>query len=226
MESVTPPSDPMEAADLVLLHLIEKSSFFGEGIPFTHNTEYPLFALQNGPELKNVLNFMKDFGWIRIDGSSRYAVLPAGYTRRRELKDSQVVSTRGFVAMSFAPLLRPAYDDGIKPAIVASGFEPIRVDDLAHNDRIDERIIVELKRSAFVVADVSDPRTGVFFEAGFGLGLGLPVIWTCNAESFGQLPNHFDTRQFNHIRWESPAELCDALKLRIRRTVAGARLED
>ena len=57
------------------------------------------------------------------------------------------------------------------------------------------------------------PRGGVYFEAGFAYGLSIPVIWTCHKDLIEQV--HFDTRQFNHILWETPEDLCDALKKRI-----------
>jgi hypothetical protein len=42
--------------------------------------------------------------------------------------------------------------------------------------------MAEIRRSRFVVADYTGQRNGVYFEAGFGLGLGLVVIPTCRAD--------------------------------------------
>jgi hypothetical protein len=49
------------------------------------------------------------------------------------------------------------------------------------------------------------PRGGVYFEAGFAQGLGIPVIWTCRSDQISHV--HFDTRQFNHILWTTPEDL-------------------
>jgi len=46
------------------------------------------------------------------------------------------------------------------------------------------------------------------------LGLGRSVIWTCHADDFDHL--HFDTRQYNHIKWETPGSLRHQLADRIR----------
>jgi nucleoside 2-deoxyribosyltransferase len=76
-------------------------------------------------------------------------------------------------------------------------------------DDIDARIVAKLKQCRFVVADVTGARTGVYFEAGFALGFGRPVIWTCRRDDAKDM--HFDTRQYNHILWRTPEELSEEL---------------
>ena len=56
-------------------------------------------------------------------------------------------------------------------------------------------------------------RGGVYFEAGFALGLGLQVIWVCRQDQVELM--HFDTRQYNHIAWSDPDDLYKRLKNRI-----------
>ena len=86
-----------------------------------------------------------------------------------------------------------------------------------HNDKICDAIVAEIRKSRFVVADFTGHRGGVYFEAGFALGLGIPVIWTCKKE---ELPKtHFDTRQYNHIDWENEGDLFIRLKNRIEATI-------
>ena len=58
---------------------------------------------------------------------------------------------------------------------------------------------------------------GDYFEAGFTLGLDLPVIWTCRKNDMGGL--HFAIRQFNTIDWEEPTELAWRLRRRIEATL-------
>jgi hypothetical protein len=45
------------------------------------------------------------------------------------------------------------------------------------------------------------------------MGLPIPIIWTCSKDSITDL--HFDTRQYNHIVWDTPQNLRDLLKARI-----------
>ncbi len=122
-----------------------------------------------------------------------------------------------FVAMYFDESLTPAYDQGIAAALADTGYSPLRVDREQHNDKIDDKIIAELRRSGLVVADFTGHRGGVYFECGYAMGRGTPVIWCCRKSDIGQA--HFDTRQYNHIVWNEPADLREALVDRIRATV-------
>jgi hypothetical protein len=84
-------------------------------------------------------------------------------------------------------------------------------------NKIDDEIVAEIRRSRFIVADftseIDKPRGGVYFEARFAFGLNKPVIWTCREDLISSV--HFDTRQFNHITWNSPEDLHTKLKNRI-----------
>ena len=89
--------------------------------------------------------------------------------------------------------------------------KPVRIDQQEHNNKIDDEIIAEIRRSRFVVADFTQgekgARGGVYYEAGFAQGLGIEVIFTCRKDVLDNNDIHFDTRQYNHIGWETPEEL-------------------
>ena len=115
--------------------------------------------------------------------------------------------------------MNPAWNDGFSPALDAVGFRPVRVDQLKFNDKIDDRIISEIRKSGLLVADFTGNRGGVYFEAGFALGLGIPVVWTCRKTHIEYV--HFDTRQYNHIVWEDPESLRQQLIDRVAATIPG-----
>jgi hypothetical protein len=130
----------------------------------------------------------------------------------------------GFVAMWFAPEMTAIWEAAFYPAIRDAGYEPLRIDKREHNNKIDDEIIASIRGARFVVADFTGGRGGVYFEAGFAAGLGKPVIWTARADWIAQL--HFDTRQFNHIRWsdDDPDSFRAALQHRVEATIGrGAR---
>ena len=79
-------------------------------------------------------------------------------------------------------------------------MDPVRIDLLQHNEKICDKILAEIRSCQFIIADFTLQRAGVYFEAGFAMGLGRPVIWTCMEDDFEN--THFDTRQYNHIVWE------------------------
>lgn len=68
-----------------------------------------------------------------------------------------------------------------------------------------------------LIADFTKQRGGVYFEAGFAMGLGIPVIWSCRSDDINNL--HFDTRQYNHIVWNDYSDLRTKLVNRIKATV-------
>ena len=97
------------------------------------------------------------------------------------------------------------YEKGIEPTILETRFKPFLINRKPDVDKIDDEIISEIRRSRFVIADFTpdddgQPRGGVYFEAGFARGLGLPVISTCRKDALKDI--HFDTRQYYHIEWE------------------------
>ena len=73
--------------------------------------------------------------------------------------------------------------------------------------------MTEIKNSRFVVADVTDQRPGVYFEAGYAMGLGLPVIWSVREDDLQKV--HFDTRQYNHIVWRAAVDFVQQLYNRV-----------
>jgi nucleoside 2-deoxyribosyltransferase len=141
-----------------------------------------------------------------------------GWRRVDELRETTPNSRQAFVAMWFAKEMDDAWLSGFKPGVEAHGYySAVRVDSIEHNQKIDDRIIGEIRRSGLVIADFTGNRGGVYFEAGYAQGLGLPVIWTCRADYVDRL--HFDTRQYNHIVWNTPTELQEKLRQRIAATV-------
>ena len=130
---------------------------------------------------------------------------------------ASVDSAQAFIAMWFNDSTDNVYEDGIKAGVKDAGFNPRRIDRKDHINKIEDEIIAEIRRSRFLVADFTHgedgARGGVYYEAGFAHGLGLPVIFTCHQDSLETL--HFDTSHYNHIVWTEPEELRQKLKNRI-----------
>ncbi len=178
-------------------------------------------ALADFQELRWMLySLLLPQGLLKKGAADAYLeISPAGWQEIARLQEIRTSSRLGFVAMSFQPQFLPLYEHGLAPGIAAAGYEALRVDRHEHNNRIDDEIIALIKRSRFLVADFSVNRGGIYFEAGYALGLGLPVIWTVRAEDLKDV--HFDTRQFNHIAWRQDdlPGLAKALQLRVEATI-------
>jgi hypothetical protein len=211
-----------------MLRLLEKRTTSpGEQLRLNPELEYPAVHAVNAGEFTFYLQALQK------DGSLRYENTPeAGQTNLttfvtitldgwQRLARSGSGSRTAFVAMHFDANLNSAFSEGIEPAIREAGYEPLRVDRVHHNEKICDRIVSEIRRSRFVVADVTRQRQGVYFEAGFAMALGLPVIWSCKEDDKNNV--HFDTRQYNHIFWKEPADLRRQLRDRILATIGSIR---
>lgn len=161
----------------------------------------------NGSEFKEVLIYLVDEQkQVAISKKDKlavpkYKITATGWAKLDKLKSIGADSLQGFVAMWFDDSMQEIYDTIISEAIIDSGYRPHRVDQREHNDKIDDEIISQIKRSRFVLADFTGHRGGVYFEAGFAKGLGLEVIWTCREDDIQEL--HFDIRQYNCIIWSN-----------------------
>lgn len=149
----------------------------------------------------------------RISMGGDCEISPSGYMRLDELRNQKSVSVQGFIAMWFDVSLSDAYENGFQPGVFNAGYNPLRIDRVEHVNRIDDEIVRQINASRFVVADFTGHRGGVYFEAGYALGKGIPVFWSCRKSDMGSL--HFDIRQFNCIDWHSPADLAGRLAARI-----------
>lgn len=213
------PDYSVSQKQLLLLQSIEKNTKFpGQKIDIVTNFDYPLAWAANEEEFVYYLRALIERGLVsRVDGPSdlndswafQIVITPAGWSYLDEHSKPSVNSTQAFIAMSFSKDLKSAWENAISPAIRKAGFKPFRVDAEPHLDRIDMKIITEITNSRFIIADVTHQRAGVYFEAGYALGLGLPVIWSVRDDDLKNV--HFDTRQYNHIVWESETHLSEQL---------------
>ena len=186
------------------------------------NITEPRFAAatysQDVSEVYVLEKLLSDKGYVyEVADAGIYRVLPQGYIAADELTRRVAQSDKGFVAMAFCKDLEPAYDKGFQVGVLKAGYDPVRIDRVEHTNRIDDEIIAHIRTAFFVVADFTGHRNGVYFEAGFALGLDLPVIWTCRKGDMQDL--HFDIRQYNTIDWENPEDLATRLQYRIEASV-------
>jgi nucleoside 2-deoxyribosyltransferase len=128
----------------------------------------------------------------------------------------KVVENQAFIAMWFDPKMDRAYD-AISKTLDELHILQIRIDKKEHNNQITDEILYSIRKSGFLICDVTEQRNGVYFEGGYAMGLGKPVIWTCKEDDLGNV--HFDTRQFNHVVWKDEDDLAARVNKRIKGTI-------
>jgi hypothetical protein len=210
-------SDLFEAIDRILIYFAKKANL-GEYTSFSSTWDYPLGYVRDADEFAFLLEKAIEMEYLERRGSNEVRVALGGWRRIAQLRSEQPERNKAFVAMRFTDELRPAFQQGFEPALLATGYQPLRVDLIQHNDKIDDRIIAEIRKCGLLVADFTGQRQNVYFEAGFALGLGRRVIWTCREGDVRKL--HFDIRQYNFLPWRDPAHLREILQARIEATIS------
>src|SRR6266498_1805038 len=80
------------------------------------------------------------------------------------------------------------FEDTIAPAIRAAGLEPYRVDQDPSTIIPIERIEEAIRRSQACVADISTNNPNVWYELGFAIASGKPVVLISLAEPNRRFP--------------------------------------
>ena len=198
-EIPTPSFD--ERADKILQGLEKKTEFAGQYLE--SNTSWISIGwCINEKELNEVFEYLENsYIHKQIKGNQQiYKILPKGWSQLDNLKKTGADKKQCFVAMWFDDQMQSIYEQSIAKGILDAGYKPHRVDQREYNNKIDDEIIAQIRRSRFIVADFTGHRGGVYYEAGFAQGLGLEVILTCRKDEMENL--HFDIRQYNCIDWE------------------------
>ena len=194
--------------------------FFVEQFEYAKSHEW--HKLDANP-CNNQLNYIVDClvkqGYIESEttytnGKRPITLTPKGYERLDDLKVELNSQKDVLVAMQFGDKttkIREAIKEGIRNA----GYHPILIDEVEHNDFIAPEILKHIKKSKFVVVDLTFQNNGAYFEEGYAMGLGKPVIQLCkDGEKL-----HFDIKQKNTILWKSENEIAERLRKRILATI-------
>ncbi|MDP9078854.1 MAG: hypothetical protein M3O71_15605 [Bacteroidota bacterium] len=209
-----PNFSPEEKMDRLLYHIHQQSTFEGEivDLKLTDRDIHALYFTN-----RNELDFYIDSG-ARQDlilasasrGITSAALTISGLTRLARSRTSEE-SSYGFVAMAYTPAMFELYEQAFSPAISAAGFIPyiMSKEDVPSDQTINDAMLAGIKQSRFMIADFSTQGTNIYFEAGYALGRGLPVIYCCHQDKEDR--NAFDTRNYQHLLYRDATDLYQQL---------------
>jgi nucleoside 2-deoxyribosyltransferase len=216
------PASFLEKQQRALLNLYRIYPNYGEAIQTIERFELfakddrEKFFILNSVIAKNILSVDKI---DNKDGSffstSPFTITPEGWNII-EKSLHKVHSKQVFIAMSFAPEMKPARE-AIRAAITKQGFEPLVIDEYEHTNYIPLEIQAKIKNSGLMVADFTKQNNGVYFETGYAMALNIPIIFCCKKNEFNKM--HFDISQYNNILWENEGALSDRLAKRLAAVV-------
>src|SRR4029077_20729072 len=108
-----------------------------------------------------------------------------------------------FMAMKFGEAsLNRAVEECFRPAVRRAGFDLRVLTDQQAAGLVDDQIRASLLSARFVISDLSHGSHGAYWEAGFGEGRGIPVIYTCEQEAWEDNKPHFDATHMMTIIWD------------------------
>jgi hypothetical protein len=153
--------------------------------------------------------------------NSNTASSPAQNRRTRELLSWPCRLTQ--------PALDKIYKEISQPAVYRTGFELKTVTQRA--GLIDDHIRVDIRRSRFLISELTGGNQGAYWEAGFAEGLGKRVVYTCEKSYFDnpKTKPHFDANHYSHVIWEEghlSEEAAEELIARARASIPAAKMSD
>lgn len=222
------PKSYPEILDRVLLNLANEANFSPREILYPHTEFRPFFIVASGEdgeqEKRDMLNILQEEGFLKWKEDdplvTTISLTLSGIKKALELnKGSQEKSEHAFIAMWFSPTL-DSFAETLKQAVRLAGYEPHVVKDEPHNDYIMNKVLNLINESRFIIADITSVpeeisadnhptngvRGGVYFEAGYALGRGMPVILTCREDADAKARVHFDLAQRNTIFWKQNSD--------------------
>lgn len=237
------PNGPLDQMDRLLAIVAERTPFVGAQAQL--GRAEPIARRLYLPDANSVIAVLAHLQTSELLGlgdrgpqNVKCTLTLKGWERADRLRHTPKAGDQAFVAMWFHAAMDVLFDEGFLPALRACGYSAYRVDRVQHGNKIDDEIIANLLKSRIVVADLTGMRPNVFYEAGFAMGRGIPIVLTCSQDYMGhfvtpgpndaavptplslpwfkQVSDHaFDVRQYPIIQWVDPPDLAQKLQMRL-----------
>jgi hypothetical protein len=140
---------PQERADRLLRRFAQASKHIGEEISFNLGVKMDLGSddatllawseSTSAIEVEYLIRYVEDRKWIQVtwhtgrhNSAGQVVVTPEGYARLAELEAKIIDSAQAFVAMWFSQEMDATYFEAISPAILETGYRPLRIDQKEH----------------------------------------------------------------------------------------------
>ncbi len=211
---------PIQKYEQTLYNMATRSDKFGA--EFTWATDRYIVPTLDDNEAILILDTLSENGYIKQDANTTtrsFRLTEQGFQRVENIRQSAKTGPIIFVASCITPELDLARST-IAGTLKDLGYEPYFVDLDPHQDIIDVRIYDNIRRSRFMVADLTYNRQSVYYEVGFAHGLDIAVVLTCRKDSFANADDdfkrvHFDLEHRNILVWKSEGELKEKLEKHI-----------
>ena len=214
--------------DYLLKYLRRRSKTLAECVPFSPN-ELAVGFCANKAELLFCLRYLAEKNLIEEDapaqrkgpqqsGGFSYRLTSAGWAAL-DAATSPKAQPLAVVTLSLDKDADTLWTQGLSAGVQTAGYTAIRVDSKEHANKINDEIVVDLRRADCVVADLTGQNPLAYFEAGLAIGLGKPIFWTCEEGEAHDKKLFLETRQYVVTTWTRD-KLADFARRLTQRIVA------
>lgn len=219
-----------EKIQKLLKRLREKTEYFGQEIELGDiETVVPLAYAKNTKELEALFILLKEKRLAKIkvtenekdDGLRRVRIIlsEGGWDITNSLEKENKESDRGFVAIWFDDSMNESIV-AVEEAITECKFKSVCIRDEHFSEKIMDKALGEIRRSRFVIVDLTGDRSSVFFEAGFAHGLGIETIYVYREQDTEEkIPLEFYARHYQCYKYKTSSDLKEILKNAIKARV-------
>lgn len=154
---------------------------------------------------------VKEKQYLKLTSGYTISIATKGWAFLDNYYYGSIKSDLVFIAMKFNDDLIDYSRKWFETAISEAGYVPKAMYEHKHTSLIDVEMKALIRRSKFIIVDLTENSRGAYYEAGFAHGLGKRVIFLCEKTFFENKSNkldikaggiHFDTNHYTFIRWE------------------------
>jgi len=216
-DSRIPKDDDIQAkSGKILRYLRDKSPNYGAKVELHLERDRSVAYAVDQNEFVALLRLLDDSGYINAEIISAMentgelvapqvetSLTAQGWELARGLGQEVIDSQQGFIAIRFdddADSFIEAIEKGIKNA----GFEPECIKEKHYPERVMDKALGEIRRSKFVIVDLTKNRCAVSFEAGFAHALGIECIFFCQKD---EEVEDFYPKNYKYVKYKNEEDL-------------------
>lgn len=222
LNSVQVPVGPAQKMDKFLENIVKKNGNApGKRLSVDYDTGRSLCYAGDSDELRFVLQSLESGGYLEAvtftTGNCLFQLSIHAWNRIEELKSLNQQVSQAFIACCFDDD-HEIFSNAIGEAIKMTGFDPMLIKHKHYPETIMAKALGEIKRSRFVVVDLTKLRKSVFFEAGFALGRNIEVIFVVHESDWVNL-KEFYSKNYNIKQYKDERHLKELVETAIRERI-------
>lgn len=210
-------NDPSDKAKKLIKQMRKRSNYYGAVVDLHYSVDYPLAYAKNEDEMEAIVRLLVNKGLFEntdkysVRGSYRAILTAEAWDVANKINKIVTDSSQAFIATWFDDSM----DDSIvaiEQAVLVSGYKPVCIKYEKFSEKIIDKALNEIRKSKFVVVDLTGGRNSVFFEAGFAVGLELECIYVFKKNT--EINNNnleFYVKHYQCYQYESGDELKELL---------------